>query len=167
MVSGLFARGRLGWLCLCACCILLVQQSVCFAVDADVDRVGGDFASLNLGAQDYGLCQQICNADGRCRAWTYGDNGGCWIKNAAGTPKARSGKTTGVRGKSVEYDADRVGGDLYSLNLANNSPALCERICMNNPQCRAWSYSASRSFCWIKNSVPRAQAKRGSYSGVK
>jgi hypothetical protein len=42
------------------------------AIEFSIDRLGGDYRNIELGADPTGAsCKSACEADGRCRAWTY------------------------------------------------------------------------------------------------
>ncbi len=58
-------------------------------VEVNIDRPGSDYKSFNLPYPDYRLCQNACESDPKCMAWTYvkpytiqGQNARCWLKNA-------------------------------------------------------------------------------------
>lgn len=59
----------------------------------DTNRAGADYHSFNLPNDNPGLCQDECQRDQRCRAWTYVRPGvqgpwpRCWLKGAV--PPAR------------------------------------------------------------------------------
>jgi hypothetical protein len=56
------------------------------------NRAGMDYKSFDLTGLDPRLCQQACQSDGQCRAWTFvsprglGVNARCWLKT--GVPSA-------------------------------------------------------------------------------
>ena len=63
-----------------------------------IDRVGGDYRSFELAADHTGnACQQACDGDPRCRAWTYlrpgyvggtGSSAYCFLKDRITPPGA-------------------------------------------------------------------------------
>jgi hypothetical protein len=65
------------------------------AFERDTDRPGMDYRSIELPSSDWHLCQAECDADARCRAWTFvkpghqGRNARCWLKT--GVPEPRPG----------------------------------------------------------------------------
>lgn len=71
------------------CCISGVKK-----MEYDTDRGGSDYSNFFLAIADPAECQQRCNSDGQCRAWTYvkpgvqGSKARCWLKNAV--PGARA-----------------------------------------------------------------------------
>lgn len=55
----------------------------------DTDRMGSDFTNLILNIPDPMLCQQACDNNNKCIAWTYvkpntiqGPNPICWLKDS-------------------------------------------------------------------------------------
>jgi caspase domain-containing protein/PAN domain-containing protein len=54
---------------------------------AEVDLSGQDYAGFPLGSADPALCQNACQSDTKCLAWTYvrpgvqGKQARCWLKN--------------------------------------------------------------------------------------
>jgi CubicO group peptidase (beta-lactamase class C family) len=61
--------------------------------EANTNRAGSDFRSLNLARPDAKLCLDACKAEDRCRAYTYvapkyqGPEARCWLKSDV--PQAR------------------------------------------------------------------------------
>jgi len=56
-------------------------------MEFNTDRQGLDYRDFDLTQSDPAPCQSSCNADGRCRAWTYvrpgvqGPQARCWLKH--------------------------------------------------------------------------------------
>ncbi|MDH3581689.1 MAG: PAN/Apple domain-containing protein, partial [Hyphomicrobiales bacterium] len=69
----------------------------------------------------------------------------------------------GQRRIVVSKDADYFGGD-YSI-LQNVTLAACERACLDDNQCRAFTYNVSASWCFLKNSVGELRSVVGAVSG--
>lgn len=75
----------------------------------DIDRQGSDYAEFVLEAADPTVCQERCQLDDRCRAWTYvkentvkGPKPRCYLKSDVPTPKPMPGRVSGVkRGKGA------------------------------------------------------------------
>ena len=74
----------------------------------------------------------------------------------------------------VEFGIDRVGQDYKRFDT--NDVGTCMRKCVNESQCRAFTYvppgaqpgqSNPVGLCWLKNGVPRATANPEMISGVK
>jgi hypothetical protein len=76
-------------------------QSRFFTFEQNIDRPGRDFSnSPSRGAAD---CSFACQAENRCRAWTFvrpgiqGPSGRCWLKTAAPAAVRNSCCTSGIR----------------------------------------------------------------------
>lgn len=74
----------------------------------------------------------------------------------------------------MEQDTDRPGGgDFHHFSPADDDPALCQKACQNNEQCKAWTYVNPNTIqgpqpnCWLKSSVPPATHNTCCVSGVK
>jgi|SRR5581483_9623373 len=69
-----------------------------------IDRTGGDLRNIEIAADATGrACQAACEADGKCRAWTYlrpGYGGGasarCFLKSEIKPPRRRPCCISGV-----------------------------------------------------------------------
>ena len=73
------------------------------AVEAAIDRFGGDYRSFQMKAADGDDgCKAACTGDGRCRAWTYarpgyvGRDAWCFLKNDIKPPSRKPGFVSGV-----------------------------------------------------------------------
>jgi hypothetical protein len=72
-------------------------------VEVSVDRLGGDYRSIDLPPDPTGLtCKQACEADNRCRAWTYlrpgyqGSVSRCYLKERVTPPRRKPCCISGV-----------------------------------------------------------------------
>jgi hypothetical protein len=72
-------------------------------VEYSIDRVGGDYRNFEIAADPTGLsCKAACEADNRCRAWTYqrpgyfGPSARCFLKNQVKPPRRRPYAISGV-----------------------------------------------------------------------
>lgn len=89
---------------------------------------------------------------------------------------------TGVFVYALEYDTDRPGMDYKSFDITDpdfsqvaleTRPTLyCEKPCISDPQCKAWTYvkpgiQGPRARCWLKSGVPEAVKNDCCVSGVK
>lgn len=70
-------------------------------------------------------------------------------------------------------DTDRGGSDYKSLDLPTTGPVpqMCEDICKNDPNCRAWTYvkpgiQGTEARCWLKSNVPAMTPNNCCISGV-
>lgn len=73
------------------------------AIEAETDRQGGDSRNIEVGADATGeTCKAACEADGKCRAWTYarpgyiGKNARCFLKDQVKPPRRKPGFISGV-----------------------------------------------------------------------
>jgi hypothetical protein len=66
-----------------------------------IDRPGRDYRNFPVSSSDE--CQTACNAEGKCRAWTYvkpgvqGASARCWLKHSVPGPVRNTCCTSGVK----------------------------------------------------------------------
>lgn len=72
-------------------------------VEYSIDRLGGDFRNLDVAADSTGAaCKAACEADNRCRAWTYvrqgyiSPNARCYLKDKITRPRHKPCCISGV-----------------------------------------------------------------------
>jgi hypothetical protein len=75
-------------------------------VETSTDRSGGDYRSFEFKkdekSQETEACQHACEADNKCRAWTFARSGyagkaaRCFLKKEIKPPRRRPGFTSGV-----------------------------------------------------------------------
>jgi hypothetical protein len=78
-------------------------------------------------------------------------------------------------GIELEYNVDRPGMNLMQgYDLPSPDPQLCANDCLNNPDCKAFTYvkpgfryTDSPCECWLKNGVPDPVTQEYCISGVK
>ena len=73
------------------------------AIEVATDRQGGDYRSIEVEPDANGeTCKAACEADNKCRAWTYGRPGyidktaRCFLKNQIKPPRRKPGFISGV-----------------------------------------------------------------------
>ncbi|MDF3812268.1 MULTISPECIES: PAN domain-containing protein [Rhodopseudomonas] len=73
------------------------------SIEASIDRFGGDYKNMELKKGDGNeACKAICEADHKCRAWTYarpgyiGRNAHCFLKKEIKPPRRKPGFISGV-----------------------------------------------------------------------
>lgn len=73
------------------------------AIEIATDRQGGDYRSVEVEQDAKGeTCKAACEADDKCRAWTYGRPGytgktaRCFLKNQIKPPRRKPGFISGV-----------------------------------------------------------------------
>jgi hypothetical protein len=63
------------------------RVSVAKDIEYNVDRPGSDYKGFDLAQSDPALCQESCEGEAQCRAWTFvkaglqGPKARCWLKN--------------------------------------------------------------------------------------
>jgi len=72
-------------------------------IEYSIDRVGGDYRNLDVPNEAAGAaCKAACEADNRCRAWTYvragyiGPSARCYLKDTITRPRAKPCCISGV-----------------------------------------------------------------------
>lgn len=83
---------------------------------------------------------------------------------------AQGGTTTMPTTGAMEYNTDRYGSDFRSFEIQAN-PAACQAACVQNSQCRAWTYvkpgvQANNAMCHLKNPIPATSPCDFCVSGV-
>ena len=73
------------------------------AVENSIDRPGGEYRSFEIkGGEGEEACRAACNADNKCRAWTYarpgyvGKEAHCFLKKEIKPPRHKAGFISGV-----------------------------------------------------------------------
>jgi WD40 repeat protein len=73
-------------------------------MDFNIDRQGGDYDSFDLPITDPTLCQEQCDKDPQCQAWTYvkphtvkGPRPKCFLKKAVSKTKPNPATVSGVK----------------------------------------------------------------------
>ena len=73
--------------------------------------------------------------------------------------------------RAIDQDADRVGEDYVGYNMANLQPDFCQQSCIDDRQCRAWTYvrpgtQGPQARCFLKKQVPALTQANCCVSGV-
>ena len=144
----------------------------------DTNFPGQDLRSLK--SESANLCAEACDRTRGCMAWTWvrpgvqGPTGMCWLKDGAPTTVRDTCCMSGFKdsGGMPEPRVDRPGRDYRSVDLPRADPALCERACVEDRQCRAWTLvnpgvQGPNTRCWLKDAVPNPVANRCCTSGVR
>lgn len=73
------------------------------ALEVEIDRLGGDYRSIDVAADPRGgTCKAACDADNKCKAWTYarpgyiGRSARCFLKDHVKPPRRKPGFISGV-----------------------------------------------------------------------
>ena len=72
-------------------------------IEFSIDRTGGDLRNMDVSADPTGsVCGQACEAESRCRAWTYvrpgylGPSARCFLKERLTAPRRKPCCVSGV-----------------------------------------------------------------------
>ncbi len=139
------------------------------AQEYNTDRPGRDYRSFSLSAADYRLCQNACDGDGSCRAYTYanpgvaGSTAMCFLKSSIPPQVANSCCISGVKAAvpppPPEEDLDEARCNTYAneairANRQNND----ERCGFTGTR---WSNNRSGHFQWCMDN-PESASRRES-----
>lgn len=163
------------------CGLALAGPAFAQPMQNNFDRPGLDYANVTLpaGSQPED-CRALCTADSpACKAWTFvkagvqDANPRCWLKSAIPDGHADPCCVSGVWAALVETNFDRRGGDFANVTLpAGSGPTACRQLCIADGACQSWTFvkpgvQSANPRCWIKDSVPPAEASTCCTSGVK
>lgn len=99
--------------------------------EPNIDRPGSNYKNFNLPAPDYHLCEQACEKDPQCKAFTYvkpgiqGKAARCWLKNSVPEAKKSNCCISGV--KSLQQN------EHYSRVRAPSQSGVSNRIALTGP----------------------------------
>jgi hypothetical protein len=82
-----------------------------------------------------------------------------------------SGLLLAAQAVAMEVNTNRPGMDYKTFPIHLN-PVICENICLNDPQCQAWTYVVPQVYgqsaiCFLKNRVPYPVFDQCCISGTK
>jgi hypothetical protein len=158
----------------------LDRQSKAFDPYSGVDFDGDDRGPW-LYDQSLQGCTDACRADSGCRAFTFNTRRSvCILKSGYGTPKRSNEAISEVlHGLSIpppqqqpahmlrKYGIDYPGGDIDENGYRPVTIDECSDRCLNDTQCRAFSYVPSKNWCWLKSQTGQEIRKSSVISGVK
>jgi len=84
------------------CFSLLIPVCSVASMERNTDRPGSDYAHFDLSQPDPQLCQQKCQDETDCKAWTYvkpgitGSKAHCWLKSAVPDAVPNPDCTSGI-----------------------------------------------------------------------
>jgi hypothetical protein len=140
-------------------------------VDQGVDRPGLDFLAVD-GVPDASWCLNICQADSRCRAFSYVPSQmRCNLKNAIPRWVPNPDVISGIP-PTDQVGVDRYGSDLRSFDVPSDQIEICQSECANDPHCAAYSYigpnpqAGINAHCWLKSEVPTPILNSAAHSGI-
>ena len=106
--------------------LILSFGGAALAAEWGVDRPGGDYKNFDLPTDQPSLCEQACNSEAQCKAWTFvrpgvqGPNARCWLKSSVPSPNNNDCCVSGVKQASAgsfEQDRNRPGMDYKDFDL--------------------------------------------------
>lgn len=141
----------------------------------NVDRPGDDYDMIESISPT--ACQNRCNAEGRCRAWTFvragvqGPTTRCYLKDRVPAPNndgccisgVKAGGGGGGGGLTIppgaQNNVDRPGDDYDMIEGGAVSPTNCKSRCDSDGRCRAWTFvragvQGPTPRCYLKDRVP-------------
>lgn len=138
------------------------QSAQSQGMEWNVDRLGGDYTSFNLGQSDPALCRNACNADSRCRAWTFvrpgvqGATARCWLKSVVPAGLANNCCVSGVKhaAASFRYIWEKMSGpgDAWNTGWQATSSHGCPLTrncnCADPNTARCGVYPHSQHIVW-------------------
>jgi hypothetical protein len=153
--------------------------------EENTSRGGASFKEFNLPRADARLCQKACLDDTRCRIWNYRKPEGrtdglphCALREISANPTkdglAVAGTVTRLQytGSTYDENLDRRGPAYREFDLAAADPKLCQRTCLGQARCRAWSYrkpegrTNHKAHCALEEHVGTQAADGLNISGI-
>jgi hypothetical protein len=149
---------------------------------AATDRSGSDLTHFDLPQPNPSMCEERCQHEGACKAWTYmapnttqGPAPRCWLKTAVPLAQANNCCVSGLKVpiQPAGYDPmqgafDRLGSDFASFDVPTPEPLLCQGECAGNSKCVAWAFvQAPKPHCWLKDVIPAAVPNTGVTAGAR
>lgn len=127
---------------------------------------GQNLANMPILGKTPDSCEAECARNDSCLAYTFAaSNNTCWLKSTTGTAVDCQFCTSGIK-KPFESGIDRPGGNVGS-GISSPSAVDCRLKCVGNHECRAFSWFASSSTCFLKNVVSPTTASLGVTSGLR
>jgi hypothetical protein len=132
------------------------RDTIVRGMEDNTDRPGSDYRDFDLTAPDPRQCQQACERDRSCRAWTYvrpgaqTDQPRCYLKTPAPGATRDNCCVSGVTafvppppppGVGGVADNTRRDGSYFSDFRTVDGPSACETACRANSRCADWTYS--------------------------
>jgi hypothetical protein len=143
---------------------------------ASADIYGFDLPNMPLKGSTLVLCEQACEANRDCKAYTFTRrNSACFLKSSGfrvlGNPQADAGYKTEIEASlhastiTVYERTDLPGGDYKDLSSVTFEQ--CTDYCETDRRCASFTYTRRSSTCWLKSTVPTPKPFKAGISGVK
>lgn len=145
-------------------------------VAAGIDLFGNDLAGMPLRKLGWNGCVAACAAHSSCKAFTYNSKSDtCFLKSNADLAVHYEPATSGyldalasqIRDSQLRIlqRTDVVGGDYAHFN--GGTMETCVRRCDEDPKCRAFTFIAKKTQCWLKSQAGSTIPKLGVVSGLR
>lgn len=141
---------------------------------AGYDVFGGDFRTVRNVSQN--RCSSICEADKRCRAFTYNTKHRlCFMKETVGTLMPNFEAMSAVRRSDLRrvrpsnirvFDNKDVTASDYRM-LRDTGFLDCYKSCEADGRCRSFAHVGRSATCWLKSASYPARYKKGVRLGIK
>jgi hypothetical protein len=137
--------------------------------DVNLNREGPAYNEFAPSGPDPKLCQKACADNAKCQAWTYqkpeartDHRPSCELKEQVlglkNDPAFVSGLTRPGAVDATFGEPNWMGEpNLKELDLARADPRLCQKTCLDESRCLAWSYrkpegrTNGRPHCWLES----------------
>ncbi len=138
------------------------------------DAIGFDYRTVK--DVTFAECHEICEGDSRCKALTYNTKDGvCFLKdNVVALIRNSNAVASYASTKAAEVimsdftsysGVDLPGGDYKRLRGSNYLD--CFTACIGDRSCKAFSYIARKSECWLKDALGKPRVAKGVELGIK
>jgi len=138
------------------------------------DAIGFDYRTVK--DVTFAGCQEICKGDSECKALTYNTKHGvCFLKdnvlalirnsNAVASYSSAKAADVIISDFTSYSGIDLPGGDYKRLRGSNYLE--CFTACIGDRSCKAFSYVARKSECWLKDTLSRPRTAKGVELGIK
>jgi hypothetical protein len=133
----------------CSCSSFAQQRE--FSIYQEIDLYGNDLGQW-LRNSSLGVCTKTCSENSSCQAFTFNsDKKICILKSGNGNPNVRADAVSG----SLEPigGLDYLDDDLDEKGTRGISVTQCRSQCIQNKECRGFSYSQPKRWCFLKQGV--------------
>lgn len=145
--------------------------------ERDVDRPGMDYRSFDLTLASPRLCEQFCEREAQCEAYTYikpgvlGPNARCRLKSGVPEPTVASFAISGVK-QGRDFGMNRAGADFQIFSPATPEPSQCQAACARTAECQSYAYvppgiEGPSARCRLKSEVAAATPSQPIIAGIK
>lgn len=145
-----------------------------------IDFFGNDIYPKGLRGISLNECQQVCETNTKCAAWSYvRSTQWCWPKTGVSNISLADGIVSGIVNFELVdqriFDrpfleataVDIPGQDFFPNGLRGLSLDQCRNACLSTKGCVAWSYLPKKSACFPKYGTVGSEERIGVISGVR